>query len=196
MGQITVVITTVGAPRAHLLPRAVASVEAQIRPPDRIVISTDTERRGAAHNRQAGTDQVETDLVAYLDDDDEFYPEHLALLEDHLEETGSDLVYPWFDVVGGADPFPMHFGQPWNPDRPVQFPVTYLARVEPIRQAGGWVPIPEGAVHADGNRAGEDWDLQMRLLTAGAKIRHLPLRTWLWHHDSGNTSGLPGWVQW
>lgn len=194
--EITVVITSVGKPRLGLLGRALASVMTQTLEPDNIIVSIDTERQGAAVTRQRGTDAVCTPLVAYLDDDDEMNPDHLELLKAELLRTGADLVFPWFDVIGGTDPFPMHEGKPWNNEVPTQFPITYLARMAAIRKAGGWATVPEGPAHEDGNRAGEDWRLQLHLIETGAVIVHLPMRTWRWHHDSANSSGLPGRIKW
>lgn len=176
--------------RTDTLQRALHSVLMQQRRPDFIHVSIDHERRGAAINRQRGLDRVDTELTAFLDDDDEFRPHHLRLLHDFMVETDADLVYPWFEVAGGIDPFPMHEGKPWDNNNPVQFPITYLAKTEALRKAGGFVDVPDGPTHEDGNRAGEDWRLQLRLIETGAKIVHLPIRTWIWHHDSGNTSGL------
>lgn len=197
--DITVVITTVGRPRRLLLRRALESVWRQTLQPDAIVVVQDTERRGAAWNRQAGTDMVRTDLVAYLDDDDEMYPHHLESLREAMNDDTS-LIYPWFDVAGGTDPFPHLFGCDWEVHRG-QVPVTFLARVDDIRAAGGWTNFgrweDEGELDPAGNRAGEDYQLILRMHdNLLAKIQHLPERTWLWHHDSGNSSGLPSRVDW
>lgn len=198
---ITVVVTSVGRPRKVRLAAAIASIQEQTLEPDAIVISIDTARQGAAANRQRGTEMVRTPLVAYLDDDDEFGTEHLAKLKAEMDRTGADLVYPWFDVINGTDPFPMHEGKEWNPESPIQFPITYLARTATILAAGGWGEVPEGPTHEDGNRAGEDWRLELNLIKVGAKIHHLSERTWRWHHwatmaGDGNSSGLPSRVNW
>lgn len=199
---ITVVVTHV-QPRRHLLRRALETVYEQTLQPDAVVVSQDNDRRGAAHNRQRGTDMVQTEFVAYLDDDDELRPNHLQLLRDNLRDT-ADLIYPWFDVVGGCDPFPTFEGKDWDGN---QVPVTFLARTESIRRAGGWDdsalfntpgfdPLHDPGVDPDGNRAGEDYRLILRMINLGMGIQHLNARTWMWHHDSGNTSGLPARVGW
>lgn len=198
---ISLVVTTI-APRRPLLARALASIGAQTLLPEVVVITEDTRRLGAARNRQNGTDQVATEFVAYLDDDDELDPPHLERLAAEMNRTGADLIFPWFTVVGGTDPFPHSFGRPWDNTEPHQIPVTFLARTEVIREAGGWtlgweeVDAEDPGTDRDGNRAGEDWRLCLRLCAMDAKIVHLPERTWRWHHDSGNTSGLPSRVRW
>lgn len=193
----TVVVSAIPT-RMQMLADALRSVTAQEHQPVAISVSIDHERSGAAVNRQRALDAVDTEWVAFLDDDDLLYPQHLRRLVETVHETGADLVFPWFDVLGGSDPFPMHFGRPYDIADPHQFPITYLARTELVQEAGGFVDVPDGPMHADGNRAGEDWALQLRIGALGARIVHLPERTWAWRHHGkgkpgvpGNTSGLP-----
>jgi glycosyltransferase involved in cell wall biosynthesis len=191
---VSVVVPSI-PPRAGMLQRALASIWAQEVAPDAVIVTLDTDRRGAPYNRDAGLAKVDTEYVAFLDDDDELYPQHLRLLLAVAAQTGADLVYPWFDVLGGTDPFAEHFGQPWSNDAPHQVPVTFLARTVAVRDAlgfsGGWDPAHDPGIDAVGNRAGEDWQLILRLCKANARIVHLPERTWAWHHHGANTSGLP-----
>lgn len=195
--DVTVVIPTI-PPRRSMLERAVRSVTRQQHPAAGIVISNDLHRRGAAVNRDAGLHAVRTPLVAFLDDDDEMYPHHLAALMEAQRVTGADLVYPWFDVgSGGTDPFPLLEGVPWDNENPHQVPITFLARTELLTDLGGfsyaWDPTQgeDPGTDPDGNRAGEDYRMILRVVAAGGIIHHHPERTWLWHHHSANTSGLP-----
>lgn len=191
--DITVVITHVGRPRADLLLRAIQSVQAQTLEPDSIVVSIDTPREGAAYCRQRGFEQVTTPLVAWLDDDDEFKPQHLERLRDTMIEQDADLIYPWYDVVNGSDPLTIE-GRPWAADNMGLFPVTYLVKSEVVRAAEGWAPAgytPEAPSHG-----GEDWQLQCRMRENGAVMYHLNERTWNWWHQTGNSSGLPDRVNW
>lgn len=184
-----------------MLARALESVWRQTLQPDVIVIAQDNDRSGAAHTRERGTAAVTTEYVAYLDDDDQLYTNHLELLACEIRDTSADLVYPWFDVDGGRDPFPHHEGLPWRDEEPIQVPVTFIARTAAIRDAGGWTDdwdstlAEDPGVDLEGNRAGEDWRLVLRMVRNGAKIVHLNRRTWLWYHGA-NTSGLPSRVDW
>jgi len=192
---VTVVIPTI-ATRQEQLNRAVASVYTQTLRPQALIISEDTARLGAPGNRDAGLARVSTEWVAMLDDDDYFYPDHLETLYTAAVDTGADIVYSWFDVEGGEDPFPENFGKPWNPDKPVQTTVTILAKADVIRQAGGY-SVKEGMTEEDlsefaqGNTAGEDFRMIYTANKQGAKIVHVAKKTWAYCHWVGNTSGRP-----
>lgn len=172
-----------------LLHRALASAWVQTLPAAAVSVVVDHNRDGAAITRQRALNAVDTEWVAFLDSDDEMLPHHLEHLHTHALTTGADYVYSWFQVVGGTDPFPQHFGQPFNPDDPVQTTITTLVRTE-IAQAVGFLRPTEGDL-IGGNVWGEDYQFTLECLRAGATISHLPERTWLWHHDSQNTSGRP-----
>lgn len=105
---IGVVIPTCGRPS---LARAVASVLGQTLAPDAVAVVVDgpadllaavplppdarirvwpvVPARGPAHARNAGAEMVGTDLVAFLDDDDEWAPEKLRVQLDHFQEMRS-----------------------------------------------------------------------------------------------------------
>lgn len=190
---ITVVIPTI-PPRKKLLDRAVRSVERQIRPPDAMIIEGDGQREGAAAVRNRGLARVSTEWVAFLDDDDEFLPPHLRLLESYARNTRADMVYPWFmqpeknwDGLGA-------FGVPFHKlaDQLAHrnfIPVTVLVRTQLLRDVGGFQAPAPGVPDC------EDWGAWKALHAAGADIVHLPRRTWVWHHwladdgQPGNTSG-------
>jgi glycosyltransferase involved in cell wall biosynthesis len=187
--DIAVVIPSI-PPRAAMLRRALASVHRQTLQPAEVIVQYDHDREGAPITRSRGLDRVTAPYVAFLDDDDELLPEHLERLAAHLAATGADLVYSWFTVIGGTDPFPHLFGRPFDPANPCQTTITTLARTEAIRDVGGFVSEDFGTDDA-GNRAGEDFQLINRMVSRGYRIEHLPERTWLWHHHASNTSGQP-----
>ena len=193
--DLTVVITTIPTRKVRLK-KALDSVKAQTLHPFEIIVSEDTEKKGAPFNRDAGLAQVTTEYVAFLDDDDYLYPDHLEVLYAAIKEQDADIVYSWFDVEGGTDPFPENFGKPWDPENPVQTTVTTLCKTETVRNAGGFsntygLNEEQLATFAQGNTVGEDFRMVMSALKNGAKIYHVPKRTWAYVHWHGNTSGRP-----
>ena len=190
MTTITVVIPSLER-RAAMLHRALASVSAQQLQPAEVVVKIDYARDGAPATRQRGLDAVRTPWVAFLDDDDEFKPEHLAALSACAQETSADYVFSWYDVIGGTDPRADEFGLPWDPANPRQTTITTLVRTELAQDVGGFITEGDDLRHPDRRYAGEDWTFTQRINSAGGLIVHLPRRTWRWHHHGSNTSGLP-----
>lgn len=188
--DVTVLIPTIPERKLYLA-GALATVKDQTYRPVDILVEEDTAREGPAAVRNRLLDRAETEWVAFLDDDDYLLPEHLHTLVTAQQTSGADLVWPWFRVEGGSDPFPMHRGRQWDPAAPHQVPVTVLARRAAILDVGGFQPIAEGATDADGNRAGEDWYLWLALSAAGYRFHHVDAQTWVWRHHANNTSGLP-----
>lgn len=191
---VTVVIPTI-ASRTRMLTEAHASVIRQTLPADAILVGVDTDRDGPAVVRNRLVEQVETEWVAFLDDDDLLHPDHLATLMTVARTSGADVVWPWFTVSGGTDPFPMHKGRQWNPDDPHQIPVTALVRTAAFRAVGGFKTMGEGPTDKYGNRCGEDWALWLALSAAGYRFHHVESVTWTWRHHAGNSSGLPSRVR-
>lgn len=198
-------MTTVGVsiasipPRAKMLARALRSVCAQTWEPNQIVVHIDHEGVGAAEAKNRALAAISTEWVAFLDDDDEFHPPHLEALYTCAQQTGADLVYPWFTGINSDGLFAVPdehgrlrtpFGQPWIDDIHIPYirqagnfiPTTVLCRTELARQVGGFVG-------RDGTDSGDDYGLWMRLLDAGAKFAHLPERTWQWNGHDAHTSG-------
>jgi hypothetical protein len=184
---VTVVIPTI-PPRAHLLARAAVSAMRQTRPPAAFSIAVDTDHEGAWATRNRALWNVGTEWTAFLDDDDEMYAFHLETLLDLAAETSAGLVWGWFDVAGGQDPFPMHRGREFDPDNPHIVPITYLVRTAVLHRAvaatGGFLADEAGA-----------WDNQDQpLFVEMARIGGtacIERATWRWHHHATNTSGLP-----
>ncbi|BBZ34864.1 glycosyltransferase family 2 protein [Mycolicibacterium confluentis] len=100
---VSVVIPTAGRPS---LTRAISSVQCQTRPVLEIIVVVDHDRtmsipvddritlirtgsaQGAAVSRQRGIDVARGDVIALLDDDDEWYPDKLARQLATVEHTG------------------------------------------------------------------------------------------------------------
>jgi glycosyltransferase involved in cell wall biosynthesis len=187
--RITVVIPSIPG-RRKMLARALASVAAQSHPAHEVVVEKDVQQNGATVTRQRGLEKVETEWVAFLDDDDEFKPDHLRLLAGAVYVQDADYVYPWYDIVGGRDPMAQFFGKPWDPAQPHQTTITTLVRTE-LAQSVGFTNKPSKDPNG-GSRlvGGEDYRFTLACNEAGARIFHLPMRTWRWHHHGRNTSGL------
>lgn len=181
VGRVTAVIPHI-PPRADVLPAAVASVVAQTHPVDAISVAVDVGRVGSAATRSRALDAVTTEWVAFLDDDDVWFPHHIESLLARAAETGADVVYPYCVVVNEAgqkvwDPF----GQPFDPVLLYQRP--YITSVCMVRT---------GLAKLAGFREPHDeWGFYQRLHTNGAIFAHLPEITWQWNHNSRNTNGKP-----
>lgn len=183
---VTAVVPSIPPRVGTHLPRALASVVRQTYAVDAISVHVDRDRSGSAVNRTRALKQVRTEWCALLDDDDEWLPDHIELLWRHAQQTRADLVYPWFTVPGGFDPWPHREGQPFDREalRSENYiPITVLVRTELLRAVGGFTPKgpPENPC--------DDWGTWDALLAAGAKFEHLNRRTWTWHWHGGNTSG-------
>lgn len=192
--DISVVIPTI-PPRAHLLQRALASVLNQTLRPAAVIVTVDNDHEGAWATRDRGLRAVQTPLVAFLDDDDEFLPNHLAVLAAAIED-GADYAYSYYELIdqggnnwGEQDPILGHFGRAFNPAEPHQTTITTLVRTE-LAQAVGFRRPPD-AETVGGQTFGEDYAFTLGCVAAGAVIRHVPERTWRWWHHAGNTSGRP-----
>lgn len=200
MSTVTAVLPTIPG-RHELYERALASIVAQTRPVDQILVGCDTEGRGAAYARNVIMAGATTDFVAFLDDDDTWYPHHIEGLLSVAEDA--DVIYPWFDgahseylkvPVNGRYKTPL--GVPFGPEQEAfirhqnYIPVTFMARTELVLQVGGfekpwWLP-PESPC--------EDWGLLLKLLDAGARFVHYPEVTWTWHGHAAQTNGT-SWKQ-
>lgn len=184
--QITVCIPSI-PPRRDDLSRAVTSVLGQTYPVTAINIAIDHQKLGAAATRNRAFMAAHTPWIAFLDDDDILYPQHLQRLVEHQQATGADVVFPWFDTEpAGNDPFPQFFGRQYDPQVPHMFPITTLVRRDLAYAVGGFPPGVPGE-----EAAGEDWQFWLKMRDRGAVFAHLPERTWLWRHTGRNTSGLP-----
>lgn len=162
------VITPSLPERAVLLAEAIASAQAQTLPAHDHFVMFDSNRAGPALVRNRMLEDVETDLVAFLDDDDILYPDHLALLEFAL--NGADLAFSWHDD-GPDTPRVQEWGAEaigWMTSRRNIIPVTVLARTEAIRRAGGFYPQDRY----------EDYELWMRMLGQGCRFVCAPVVTW------------------
>jgi glycosyltransferase involved in cell wall biosynthesis len=187
--KITVAIPTI-PPREQLFRQACESVVAQTLSAECISVAVDFDREGAARTRQKALDVVETDWVAFLDDDDRLLPEHLQVLADAARESGADYLYSYFYLdqrgkVSEQDPLG-HFGKPFDPDNPQDTTITILVRTELAKAVGFTGPqTPLQPLDV----MGEDRRFLFGCLSQGATVLHVPRRTWIWSHHGANTSG-------
>lgn len=198
---VTVAIPTIPG-REALLERALASVAAQRRRPEKILVERDPDRTGAAATRNRLLHRVRTDVICWLDDDDTLGETHVASCLRVLGlDPDVDLVYPRPRMVGGKDPTATSFNGMWRLPWGVRFgpeqeahlrtygsfiPMTHAVRTEAVRKAGGF---PEGRMLDTGRFQGEDERYLIALLDAGARFEHLDKVTWEWHVHRENTAG-------
>lgn len=189
---ITVSIASIPPRGKTLLPRAIASVGAQRVPAYAISVAVDTERQGAPPTKQRALDAVQTPWVAFLDDDDTFMGNHLEELLARAIEQEADYVYSMYWISIGDERliedyvFPVgHWHLPWDNDNPRETTGTILCRTELAKEIG-FQRLEDRT-----QNTGEDWRFVNEVIRFGGKIVNHPVRTWVWNHASGNTSGLP-----
>lgn len=171
-----------------LLTRALPSVLAQTRKADAIAISSDNHKQGAWENRNNGAHMARTKWLAFLDDDDELLPHHLEFLIDFAETNSADVVWGWFEVVGGTDPFPQHRGRQWDINDPHIFPITALINTQLMYDSGAAF---QGDPNGTGNWGVQDFPFWKALHDAGGTFLGSDVITWRWWHHGRNTSGVP-----
>ena len=184
--------------RNGMLDRALRSVWGQTLLPQAVHVAIDTEREGAAPTRQRALEAATTDWVAFLDSDDLFLPQHLQKLMLYAQETEADYVYSWFkilnrdNVIMEQDPIfpPGHYLNEFDPEHPIETTITTLVRTNLAKAVGFHIATEPGGTNP-GHNSGEDRQFTHGCIAAGAKIRHLVDKTWLWGHHGQNTSGLP-----
>lgn len=184
MSQVTVVIPSI-PPRAALLQRALASVAAQTVPVDAIAIAVDNHHQGAGPTRNRAIAMAQTEWLVFLDDDDELLPNYVERVLDWQSQTGADLVHPYFEVVGGTNPFPWSRGLEWNPMAPHIVPITILVRAELAKQA-------RFADTATGVWDHDDECFWQTIHQLGGTFSHCPDILWRWFHHGYGTQGTPG----
>jgi glycosyltransferase involved in cell wall biosynthesis len=194
-------------PRNRLLARAVSSAVVQTHAPESINVALDVGREGAGPTRNRAAIAGQSDWIAFLDDDDVLGESHISSLVEAANETGADLVYPWFTLVGAdvsllkvpddagnlvvAEGIPFGAAQreylAAGPGAGNNFiPVTFLVRRTLFMDLGGFPATNSEPWPYDAN---EDWGFLMKAARSSAVIHHHPHRTWFWHFHTGSTSG-------
>lgn len=166
-----------------LLTRASESVRRQtLLPSGGMSVSVDVDKIGAAVTRQRALDGAKTEWIAFLDDDDYFYSNHLEVLYD-LVSSGYDYAYSWFD---GNNPFPMHRGRQFDVKNPHHTTMTVMVRTELAKHVGFTAHHPDGW-----SLPQEDWQFTLGCIEAGARFIGTGEITWHYAVHGKNTSGLP-----
>jgi glycosyltransferase involved in cell wall biosynthesis len=213
--DVTVVIPTIPG-RHELLDRAIASVHNQDIPVRHIVTVLDEDRRGAAWARTEGMRMVDTDVIAWLDDDDRLKSNHVRVLLAALNRTGHGMAFSYATFIGGRDPLavcqngqlikeplmvPFDQEQRWHLDSRAHeycpschyltgnfIPITYLVRTELALRAGGF-PEPHSMPGVRTSGECEDYLFLLRMLDVGGWFTHVPARTWDYFIHGRNTGG-------
>lgn len=180
--------------RQFELTRAIASVAAQVRQPNDVIISTDVAHAGSAATRNRALYHVTTTWTAFLDDDDELLPQHLDVLLRAALCSGASVVYSGCKVIdqrGIVIPLREEwgrFGETFDAEllqTKAYLPVTSLVHTTLAKQALFGPPA-----HAPDSNY-DDWGFYLRMFGLGASFLHVPEVTWNWHHHGLNTSGRP-----
>lgn len=177
--KITVIIPTI-PPRSHLLHKAISSALDQSLPPREIIVSIDNDHEGVARTRNHALDAVDdADFVAFLDDDDYFYHNHLS---EHYK-LNADFTYSWFT---GNNPFPQHRGKMFDKQNPHHTTITVMIskKLQHIRfrtdHPKDWI-LPQ-----------EDWRYILDCSSVeNAIFKGTSEITWNYTRHHAHTSGLP-----
>jgi cellulose synthase/poly-beta-1,6-N-acetylglucosamine synthase-like glycosyltransferase len=138
------------------------------------IVMTDVNGEGPAVLRNRMLEQVVTEWVLFLDDDDVLFPNYLDAVTPHLPEA--DVVYTAWQLSGAVDPMPY----PFDPDMLRQhntIPVTACVRTEAVRAVGGF-----------GDAELEDHELWLKLLDAGYRFRYTPVIAWHYRRSPSSRS--------
>jgi hypothetical protein len=186
--------------RAALLQRAVESIRGQIEQPIAVYIAMDVAHRGAGAMRNLMlAENPSTEWAAWLDDDDEFLPNHLLQLLVGANTSGADLIftYPQWKGWGDGDPLDTRgqdlLNEPFGPAQQERLmsegnfiPVTFMVRTALVNAVGGF-PAPYSMPDVP-NPGCEDYLLLRKLIEAGATFHHVTgIRTWIYHLHESNT---------
>lgn len=179
--KIAVVTPSIPA-RAQELSRAILSVNQQSLPPDEHLIGIDYNFIGPALIRNQLITATTCDWIAFLDDDDRLYPNHLEVLSAFTDQA--DVIVPHCDFDG--PPLPSkYYNQLYDRERLRKhgcFPVTVLARKEAMLTAGLFQATDRY----------EDHQLWNRMADNKARFHVVPTITWTYRtlHPDRRTKGV------
>lgn len=145
---------------------------------------------GPAAARNDALRQARGELVAYLDCDDEFYPDYLQLTWGHRHRSevlvfGYDLVEerPGHALCGRV--------RPYDP-RPHAAQLFTVNIVVPLGVAHRRTLLARAGLFDERLRYEEDWDLWRRFAQAGAAFTFVPARSGRYHVRPGSQARVAG----
>jgi glycosyltransferase involved in cell wall biosynthesis len=166
--DVTVITPTIVG-REGLLLECIESVKGQIEPVADHRWLLDVERRGPAYTRNRIAMDINTEWIAFLDDDDLLLPEHFNLHKEFVDTA--DVIFSWGEVVHG-DGGRALFDSSYNEERILaghnSIPVTATVRRSLFNRVGGF----------DLNERFEDWALWKALILVGARFQCIQTVTW------------------
>ena len=134
--------------------------------------------RGISHNTNDALALATGTFIGLLDHDDALSREALYEVVQAIEHEEADLYYSDKDAIteDGLQHFNPLFKAGWSPE--TMLSANYLTHFNVIRRSfidmvGGWDPATDGA---------QDWDLFLRVVNAGARVRHIPKVLYHWRH--------------
>lgn len=171
--DVTVITPTI-PDRVDLLREAICSVAQQTEPVKGHLIGVDSLGEGPSPVRNKLIKSVDTEWIAFLDDDDILFGNHFEVVSQH--QNDADLIWTWCSSIGRGNFNPnSHFNEQRLRSDGNYIPITVTLRTELFRRVGGF---------SDARL--EDWDLWIRLLDAGARFKCEPTVTWQYRFLGNN----------
>ena len=149
------------------------------------VLRTD-ENRGPGAARNEAILHAAGEMIAYLDCDDEFYPDYLEQVA-RLRDRADVLIFGYDYLADGDDPSqarawdPTHYSRLFF-EKNLSTPLGVAHRRDLWVQAGGF----DEALWCQ-----EDWEFWKRLARTGAEVLYVPLRSGLYRFRKGSRSLSP-----
>jgi len=147
--------------RAPLLTECLDSIDTQTRKPDDVVVGIDPYRLGQVGNSNRLLDATDSEWVAFVDSDDLWYPNHLAVCETFMDDA--DVVVSRYDLIGR----PWSSIEPWHHDFADLRWTNWIGSLSMVcfrREVFGRMCEPYGRY------CWIDWANYNRLLDAGARF--------------------------
>jgi glycosyltransferase involved in cell wall biosynthesis len=154
----------------------------------RIRVLRTAANRGPSAARNEAIRHATAEMIAYLDCDDEFYPDYLEQVA-RLCDRADVLIFGYDYVIDGED---LSQARTWDPTprRQIFFEKNLSTPLGVAHRRGLW-----GRVGGFDESAWiqEDWDFWKRLARTGAEFLFVPLRSGLYRFREGSLSHSP-WI--